>query len=269
MAAPSLGFEEYQFTDTGVLLNGSASSFPFVDILTVDGLDTGEVRQQTQPREGMHGGFVEAYFSEIRTVTLSGVAYTSGPRSLEAYLDSLKANFAPSSSDLPLYWNTGSGLARMVNGRSLGLRYNKDNKVSYGAAEIQIQVMCQDPHIYSTDLQTPSRTTAGTLALTNGGNRSTPGLIVINGPVSNPTITDNIANTQFSFSAYTLPSGSQLVIDLGTHSVMENGVTNRRNKMTMSGNWYEIAPGAHTFTFTGAATGAGTAFSVQFRDAWW
>jgi phage-related protein len=254
MPTPTLAAEEYQYLDAGVKLNGG-SALPFVDVVSVDGLDSAPLRSQFTEREGEHGAWIDAEFESSRTVTIEGIVYAS-PTALETYLDSLKANYAPQTSPQLFYFGTDAG-TRAVLGKSLGLRYAKDRARSFGSVPIQIQIACEDPRIYTPNLVTQS--IPGTLVL--NGNRDTVGTITINGPRTNPTIT--IGDTTFTF-ALTLVSGESVVIDLNRRTVLK-GSTNVRNSMTLTGNWPKLQPGANVFTVGG--TGAGT-ITVSARSAW-
>lgn len=266
MAPPVLTLEQYQFDDTGVLLNGD-TALPFVDIESVQGLDMADVRTQQLDREGVHGGYVEALYNTVRTVTLEGTVYAS-PSALETYLDSLKANYAPSAADKPLYFMTDSN-QRLVFGKSLGFKYPKDNNRRLGIVKFQVQIVCQDPRIYSSTATTGSVAwSGGTLNVSLSGNRTSPGILSITGPVTSPTVTHTQSGTVFSFTGYTVAAGQVLKIDLGARSVLQGGV-NKRNVMTMTGNWYELSPGTNSFTRTGTGTTGATTFAVDTRSAYY
>ena len=61
MAAPVLNMYEYQFKDSGVLLNGGAS-LPFIDVLKVTGLDLPPIETGDIDYDSQDGGFVYARF---------------------------------------------------------------------------------------------------------------------------------------------------------------------------------------------------------------
>lgn len=268
---PSLNLEEYQYADNGVLLNGSANGLPFVDVESVSGLDSAPYRSQTHDREGVDGGYVDAEFETIRTITLEGFIYTV-PTSTEAYLDQLKANFAPTKVAKPFYFQTDAG-QRVAWGKSLGINYVKDQQRRLGIHEFQIQILCNDPRTYepnlvsnSTELEavvTTGRTYPKTypllygaaasdnaLTLTLGGNRLTPGKLRINGPVINPSIIYDNTGSIFDFNT-TIDTGDYIEIDLSNRSVLLNGITPRRNIMTLTGTWFLLEPGDNQFRFFG------------------
>lgn len=269
MVAPTLTLEQYQYNDDGVLLNGP-STLPFVDVESVDGLDMPDFRQSMHDREGVDGGYVEAAYLTSRTVTIEGTVYAS-PTNLESYLDSLKANFAPTTSDKPLYFQTDSAASpmRVVFGKSLGFRYPKNTDRRLGIVKFQVQVMCGDPRIYdATPVNVSNAWGAGLLTATLIGNRTSPGTLTITGPVTSATVTHAVTGTVFSFPGYTISAGQSVVINLGNRSVIQNGTTNVRNKMAITGNWYELVPSGNGFTKGGSGTTGATTLAVSARSAY-
>jgi len=94
--------EQYRYMKGGVLLNGDAP-MPFVDVESVDGLDSAPFRIAQNDREGVDGGLVIANFESIRTVTLEGTVYCN-PNSIDAYLDLLRYNWQPTKKTYPLFF---------------------------------------------------------------------------------------------------------------------------------------------------------------------
>lgn len=258
--------EQYQYGDNGVLLNGPAA-LPFVDITSVQGLDSGEFRESDFQRDEAHGSWIDAYYQAARTVTLEGTLYAD-PNNLEPFLDSLKANFAPTAVDLPLYFRVdgNTDVNRCVFGKSLGISYNKDSMRRIGSSAFQIQIKCGDPRIYSQSLSTISVSWgSGSATLTLSGNRPSPGLLLLNGPLTNPAVTHTPTGTTFSFPSFSVSSGQSIAIDLNKRTVLQGSI-NRRSSLVLSGNWPELVPGSNPFNRSGSGSGT---FTVQARSAWW
>lgn len=263
MPSPTLTLEQFQFEETGVLLNGD-STLPFVDIESIEGLDNAPYRVQTHDMEGQDGGYVDSEFESMRTVGLEGTIYAS-PTALETYLDSLKANFAPHTTAKPLFFMTDAG-QRVVFGKSQGLRYRKDSDRRLGKASFQVQIMCEDPRIYTDTLisQTATRAT-GSVVVSPGGNRTTPATITLTGSITGPTVTHVESGNVFAFTGYVLGAGQSIVIDLNNRTVVQAGAS-KRNLMTITGTWYKLSPGTNTFNFGG--TGSSATIKVETRSAW-
>lgn len=265
--------EQFQYTDSGIVLNSSVS-LPFVDIESIQGLDNAPVRASQVDREGDDGGYVDSEFESLRTVTLEGTVYAD-PNNVETYLDSLKANYAPTRAVQALYFGTDAG-TRVVFGKSQGFKYDKNQLRRLGMAAFQVQVICEDSRIYSPTVSSASvslvssaitgrgynksynfgygvAATTNALALTLTGNRPSPGVLTITGACQNPTIINDTSGTEMDFSI-TLASGDVLTIDLGTKAVILNGTANRRSTLTITGPWFKIVPGINSFRFLGTQT---------------
>jgi hypothetical protein len=289
MATPVLNAEEFQYLDTGILMNGSVA-IPFTDVEKVSGLDATDLRTTSHDREGMHGGYIDALYEGMRTVTLEGTLYAS-TTGFETYVDSLKANYAPSAVSQPFYVGTDAGV-RVVYGKSLGFKYDKDSLRRTGKCDYQVQIVCEDPRIYDPDFITSeiflnttvitgrgynksydfgygAPSTGNNVTLQLGGNREQPGVIRIYGPITNPALTFYNTGAVMYFNL-TIAAGEYLEINLNNRTVKLNGTAGRRNKLTMSGNWYLLQVGVNSFSITGSATLAGTTkLTVTANEAAW
>lgn len=262
MAVPTLNLEEYQFGDTGVLLNGT-STLPFCDLNSIEGLDNAPFVTYSSEQDGRDGGYVEAQFESTRTVTLGGIIYAT-PSSMETYLDSLKYNFRPLNVNTPLYFNHGTGQTRCVFGKSFGLNYRKDVMRRLGKAEFQIQIGCEDPRIYDSTVTTATAAVAGNATVTLIGNRPAPAVFRLNGPLTNPVIT--FSGITMSFNV-TLTGGQYIDIDLITKTCLRETGVSVRNLLTFGGGtWYLLNSTASTISLA-ASAGTGN-LRITTRSAW-
>jgi hypothetical protein len=264
----ALGIEEYRYMMSGVTLN-SSPSLPFVDLTSVAGLDATPLRLSTHDREGLHGGYVSSEFESTRTVTLEGSIYANSA-TLEAYLDQLKANFAPTRRDRKLYFGTDQG-TRIVFGKSQGLRYDKDSFRRLGIVPFQVQIVCQDPRIYAETETVDVRTfgTGGTAyQLTTGGNRDTPLRAHLAGPLTNPSVmlTHRYGQTTYAYTG-TLSATDDLLIDFDKRTVMLNEITNVRVNLAITGAWSNVPPGEIVQVNLNTSSGGGQML-LAFRNAW-
>lgn len=280
----------FQLTDSGVVLNSDVLlNTPYVDIQQVSGLDNAPYRETKRDHEGTDGGFMDAEFEQGRDITLEGVVYAPSGTSIESYLDSLKENWAPSSSLVPLFVMADNTVGlRYVNVKPLGCKYNWETARRLGVTNVQFNCYAEDPRLYTysaTDVIIPvgafiytgfgfnlgfsfgfggaSSDTDGQY-VTVGGNRPTPPLLTINGPVVNPVIYNDTVGKFMTF-AITLNDGDQLQIDTKTHTVRLGGSANRRNTLTNAG-WFMLQPGQNFMRFR-AESGTGS-LEVFYHDAW-
>lgn len=287
MVVPTLADNTFQFTDSGVVLNPDLVVQPFVDVDKVQGLDNAPYRTSTRNTEGLDGGVVEADFETIRTVVIEGTIYGDG--ALESYLDTLKANFAPSPNSQPFYFKAPSNPQKMVLCKSLGLRYDWDVSRRLSVTPFQIQLQAADPTIYATVQQSvvaslpPAATTgrsynklypvtyggvstSGLINVTNGGNKPAPATFTITGPVTNPQVISDTTGTSIKI-LISLGVSDTLVVDLGKRTVTLNGTANRRNLWAAGSTWFLLQPGVNQLRYN-ASTQTASQLTVLWRDAY-
>jgi phage-related protein len=254
MTVPALGVEQYQYTDTGVLLNADVN-LPFFDVSSVAGLDGTPAVSSSFNSTGQDGGFVDAANEDIRTVTVEGTVYAA-PGNLETYLDQLKANFAPRSSDAPFYFRLDDNvIPRMVNGKSQGFVYTKDNRRSIGVVDAQFSIVCADPRVYSSTLLSMTVARGGSNTLVLGGNRPTPPLFQLVGSHTTSGLVITVGSVTLTYNA-TIASGRTVTIDVLNRLVYDDiGTAGLRDKLVISpvGAWPFLNPGNNLVSLTSAA----------------
>jgi hypothetical protein len=285
---PTLLVEQYQFRDDGIVLNSDAV-LPFVDVTKVAGLDSAPTRQTVKDHEGTDGGFIESQYETFRTVVLEGTAYTS-PTAFDAYMDALKANFEPNTTDQPFYFQTDAG-QRAVYGKSQGLKYEKSNARSRGEQEFNVTILCPDPRVYTAGVISSGPIYLGSGAstgygfpygfpygfggavtqsagsITPGGNRETPGWYVITGPIASPSIINDTLGKQWTFST-SLAAGEQLWIKPRVKTV-RLGETGPSRRNTLRGPWWFLKSTQNSFRLLGTGGTAGvTNLEVFAQPAW-
>jgi hypothetical protein len=109
--------------------------------------------------------------------------------------------------------------------------------------------------------------TAGVVNAVNNGNFPTRPVIVIAGPVDNP-ILQNLTTGQYVQFAISLGVADTLTLDFDLHTVLLNGTASRRNTMTPSSQWWELAPGTTQILYGANTTQVGSIATVTYRNAW-
>jgi phage-related protein len=286
MTVPSLQDYEYQYEDTGMVLNsfdaGVVAELPFIDVTRVAGLDSPEFRTATRDHEGLDGGFVDAEFMTMRTVVVECVLYAN-PTDPEAITDTIRYNFRPGSDARPFYFKHPGKPVRVVFGKALGARYDVNELRRVGRTEAQLTIQCPDPYIYDADVVTTEGNIAaspgtgivfnmsfnltfggtatgdpGGADVINVGNHDMYPLITIFGPVVQPTIVESNSGKWMGFDL-TLTKTDYLVIDTRKHTIYLNGIQSRRSSLVVGSSWFSIAPGDTTIFFYGTAGVTGTA----------
>lgn len=107
----------------------------------------------------------------------------------------------------------------------------------------------------------PNANINGLLSTTVGGNWSTFPIIRINGPITNPTITNSSYNQIIAITA-TIGVGTYLDIDLsyGKKTVVDNSGANRISTVSAASNLatWAFRPGSNTIAITGTGNTAAT-----------
>lgn len=277
----------YKLGESGVVLNPDSLTPPFVDITKVQGLDSTEYRTTERDHEGTDGGFIDAVYAKGRTIVLEGMAYAAGEE-VESFLDSLKANFAPSRTLVPFYFKHPGVTERFLRVKPLPVRYDVDTLRRVGCTDIQFQMFAEDPRIYSAELrsesipETPitlpgrdynrsynygyggSPVTPYTVNLPNNGNWATPVIFTIAGPATNPRIINDTLGITLTFMLE-VPSGSVLEIDTYYHTVRLDGA-NRRGSLVVP-NWFNLQPGDNIIRYS-SNFASGSVLTARYYDAW-
>jgi len=109
--------------------------------------------------------------------------------------------------------------------------------------------------------------TGGATTIVNAGDAVAYPLITLDGPLTNPRITNSTVG-RFLQLNLTINTGSSVVIDMRNKTIVQGGTTNRINAMTSTSKWWWIDPGANTIALsTSVASEAGTA-AITWHDAY-
>lgn len=277
----------FKLGDLGTILNTDSAGLPFVDITNVFGLDNAPYRETRHEHEGDDGGYIDAEFERGRDIILTGDVVADSDE-MEAFLDTLKYDFAPSTTLIPFYYKAPGVDERVLFVKPLGCKYDWDAMRRTGQARVQFKAFAEDPRLYASEETTVNIPFAvgsslgfgfnlgfsfgfggssGTdgVFVDNVGNRSTPVRFTINGPAETPTIRDDTNGHSMTFNI-SIATGETLVIDTQYKTVMLNGTTNRRGTLVVP-DWFYL-PKGQTFLRYNALTGTGSSMDVAFRSAW-
>jgi hypothetical protein len=277
----------FQLGDSGTILNTDSVSLPFVDITDVVGLDNAPYRETERDHEGTDGGFLDAEFEKGRPIVLVGEVFTESG-SMEAYLDQLKADFAPSRTLVPFYYKAPGVDERVLFVKPQGVAYDWETLRRTGRAKIKFKCFAEDPRIYNASLSEYTvdysagalvgfgfplgfdfgfggSTSTDTVTVTNTGNRPTPPTFIITGPVNTPIIRDETYNHVLQFDL-TLAAGETLTVNNQYKTVTLNDGTNLRSAL-QEPDWFFLEQGDTSIRYT-AYDGTGSSMTVQFRSAY-
>ena len=290
----------WQFSYQGLTFGQGQS----IKVAHVTGLgDLAEVRNGDQSRPRDHGQLVGLDLFGGRDVTFDLEAESSTGQ-VETTLLTLAQVTSPGlTTEQPLWFQLPGQplLAVMCRPRKRTLPWDVGYMIG-NVAQVSVQFHATDPRIYtagaSVTVGLPSPTaglkfpvtfplTFGTttpngVTVTNSGNVESRPVLVISGPVTNPSVQNASISTNpvLTFSnpgqsGYTVAAGDQLVVDLDSHSILYyvGGVSSgtapaSRGSWLVSGStWWDLQPGANLIQFLSkdSASVAGT-LTVQYAS---
>lgn len=282
----------YQGSYNGLTF-GPGSDVQYVSISGLRGLTT--MRTGDVPKARDHGSWPGQDFMNERIITLT-LAVFAPQAPFATVLANIANAFQPIQDPtqlLPLqFLDPGWATPRQLLARPIAGDFDIDTSgYAFNVLQnIPIQLSCPDPRLYDTIVQTvgpvglPSPTagltfpvtfnvtfgssTGGSMLLSNTGNFPTGPKFTIAGPMTNPTLLNEITGQFMTFNL-PLAAGDVLVVDMRTHTAILNGTASRYNKIATGSAWFSIAPGNTTVQVgsSDSAAVAGT-FTAEVRNAW-
>lgn len=264
-----------------------------IDVPVVEGLFGHRVDNRNVPRLG-HGSRGGAMRVPERVFTMdveSGVDVDAGE--LAGLLADLRAAWEPRDHEWPLTFQIPGEDSRRIWCRPARFDLPLTVPLSLGFFAGSVQWEASDPFIYSDDTHTeitaraepgdglappwtpplafPAATSLGAFTAANAGTWPAPWTARIDGPITDPVITNVTSGKALHFTANggLELTGSQWVdIDSSTGEVLLGGTGDRRTTLRLpESRWFELAPGDNEILFT-AAAGAGE-LTFTWRDCWW
>lgn len=104
---------------------------------------------------------------------------------------------------------------------------------------------------------------SGFVTATNHGTSAAQPTIRFRGPLTDPAV--RVVGGPHVRLLMTLQAGEEVVVDMGTRTVM-SGPASRRSMLSADSSWWSLPPGDTTMQVS-AAAGTGTAV-IEWRDAW-
>jgi len=261
MAAPVLADYTYQYSDTGILLNGSVT-LPFWDVQKVTGLDMATYDAKIDDYDGQHGGPVYARWAKPRTIIIEGTLYAS-PALVEVAIDAAITNFIPDVVN-PFYYKHPGVAQRYVSCLPISFASDTETMRRIGAGAFQIQLVGNDPRKYINNAN-QIMAAATNYTPSNPGNVATYPIFTIVGAFTAISLTNN-TTTEVVTLTTTRIAGDVTIVDFNTRSVTINGI--QSSSVVSAGAWWQIpAGGAQTVKYT-VTGGPPTSVTMATKQAW-
>lgn len=267
MVAPTLQNYEYQYKDTGVLLNQANVVAPFWDVKRVAGIaDLPELSVDVLDLDGRHGSFVHSRFFKHRAIVFEG-ELIAPITSVDTSVEALKTSLLPDGSVYPLYWKHPNITQRYFNASLVQFNADVETGRRTGVAPFVLGFNAGDPRSF-IDLATVNWVTGvDTAGFINAGNTDGPLEVRITA-TSTATASIIVANTfQFRTVTLTFPvtNGQSIVIDTDTWIVRIGGLVVPATQVPGgNGLFPSFYPGNNIWRIT-SNIGNGT---ITARSAW-
>jgi hypothetical protein len=204
---PTLLDYQYALGETGFVLNTDfTNTIPFVDVLSITGLDSAPQRINTTEREGSDGTYVDNLFQSIRTIVITANVYTNAfdPDTL---CDLLRAQFSNPTVQ-PFYFKHPGKPIRFINVQGGGALYAVDTNRRIGVTPIQLSLLAGDPYIYDYPANFAAAAPTGPVSMGLGFNSQVNFLSVVNSGFEGGTGTWlNLSNSTLADTAVQAHSG--------------------------------------------------------------
>lgn len=264
MAAPNLSDYQYQFKDTGFLLNGP-STLPFVDVSKVTGLDLPDYDIKEDDVDGQNGSLIVVRFSKHRVITIEGTIYAN-PATVETTMDVLRGNFLPDDVEWPFYFKLPGVSQRYCKCKAMGLKADQDALRRIGSSSFLITLGAPNPHIRIDNANVTLAVASTNYPVTNSGNDKTyPTITISGGTMTSITLTNQSTGESLTVTRSFITS-DQVVVDMRNGIVYVNGI---QNSAVATGTFWGIGAGqTNNIRFTWAGTTVASSVVVSSYSGW-
>lgn len=238
-------------------------------IISINGWDDlPEIDSGNAPRSARHGSWAGRDYAQERTVEAviaisddPGTSFQASRRDLRRIL-----NVSEDGSELDLVVRTDGETLRAR--AKVSSREMPPENYGQGFTAVAVRWVCADPRRY--DLQQQSVTVAVDSAsyCVNDGDIAASPTIKINGPVTNPTITNETLNRILRF-VITLTEGQQLVVDTnaGTVTLADADRMDALSSLSVPVEEWVLPAGTSRVAYS-ATSGGGNEIELLFSSAY-
>lgn len=247
----------------------------------IDGLHGGvgiRVNEDTNP--GDHGSFPLMNMLDARSIIIEGVINTGNLSKMRDLQQALRTSFF-SMVERPLIIRTGDVnrdvyvMARIND--KIGMR-EEQTKMDRFTREFQISMRATDPRIYSINSRTytnPSVVDGDNITtLIHAGNFQASPVIKLDGPMTNPVVTNTTYMPDENFQRFikingSIPSGSTYTYDSKNGTLVNQLGVRKDSQLDVTSSQIRLANGENILQLTTTGTSIGTTASyVTLQDTW-
>lgn len=272
MAAGDLITKDYQYEFRGMLIGSGTGLI----IKRVKGmLHPPAIEAQDRKRQDAHGTLPGRVTYSDRRIEFDIAIDSVGGLPVESTLQQLFRAYA---------LNEKGGLDQFVFQRPNGFGkrfcwarlddsdFESDFEVAHGLSLGSVALLANDPRYYSLEEFTDNLTIIngnvnGAATVVNNGSVGSAPVLEIDGPATNPRITNlDDDNRQLKLDL-TIAAGQTLIVDAKGRTVSLAGA-NYYRYMRVDSQWWKLQPGDNHLTYSRTDNGAGSTIRVRHRGAW-
>ncbi|ETK36116.1 phage distal tail protein [Microbispora sp. ATCC PTA-5024] len=247
---------------------GEGTSFRVNEITGWTSLPTIDNGNTLRPQR--HGAWSGRKLAQQRLVTIKMQALAgTDPSTVDSLLDELAA--AASVPDDESERNLvirGWGPKRIARGAVVDFVSSMDDDYSVGMPTVSVLIACSDARKYGLTVTSVVVDNGSTAAAVNEGNTSTHPLVRINGPCTNPSITNQTTDRILSFGV-TLASNETLLVDTNAGTAVIGAADYMHTLAPLSvppEDWY-LVKGTNAISYS-ASSGGANGVELQFQPAY-
>lgn len=239
--------------------------------IPVDGwLGTPNIDNLNEPRPNRHGAWDARKLAQQRLVTIRlRPDSAADPTQIDTLIDQIAAATGIPDDEAPLPLVIKAyGAARLAYGQIIGRDVDMGEEYNVGLPTISLLIACADPRRYSLDRYGVTVPLSSTTGLGNAGNATAHPLIRIEGPVENPTLTNQTTDRTLELDIALL-AGNVLEIDTDGGTITLAGAS-QMSSLTGSSvpvQDFVLSPGSNAILYTADSGGAEGA-DFFWRDAY-
>lgn len=241
-----------------------------IDITGVDGLDLPNVRVPALRYANGDGQVSGTRTYDPRAVTF-GLEFTAASAAaFETLLDTIRRAFKRTTAEGTLVVELPGQVAKRLYCHVERRTQPIDGPWSYlFVSGMSVQFVADDPLFYAeTATVTDLNPGGGAVAIPNAGDEATKHWsAVIVGPATSPVIT-HANGTVLDFTGYVLGAAQTITLDGRAFTAVRETGADVRGSLTSASDFFTIAAGGETLTFTASGTTGATDLDVTTRAAW-
>jgi hypothetical protein len=235
--------------------------------------DTPDPKGEDFDRNDTHGDFPAPLLLNARYIEMEGRILGLPGINVEQVRKNLENALLPVDAHASFLFRRPVNEAWFYNVRTWKRNIPSDYALARGAGKFNVMFKANDPRRYGVEerVTTLTRTGTGTGVtnhnVINGGNWPSIPQLEINGPATNPRIKHNGQDRTIRVDI-AIPDGSTLVIDIENRVVTLNGVV-RDDAVRTDNQWWSLAPGANSITYTrNSGAASASTLVIRRRDVW-